>query len=117
MKNALPRRLLRLATFALTAAALAACDNPNSPPAHSTRLEIVVNSVDNSLTLIPVDSGAVRTVGLGSVAASPVTVAARERFAVVPEGIYPFATVVDLRTATVMGSVAHCTPSHTLAGT
>src|SRR4051812_19736054 len=108
MKNALPRRLLRLATLALAPAALAACDNPNTPGGRATRLEVVVNSVDNSLTLIPVDSAAptVRMVGLGSVSASPVTVAARKRFAVVPEGIYPFAAVVDLRAGTVAGSVA-----------
>ena len=108
MKNALPRRLLRLAFLALAPAALAACDNPATPSPRSTRLEVVVNSVDNSLTLIPVDSAApaVRTVGLGSVAASPVTVAARKRFAVVPEGIYPFATVVNLQTATVASTVA-----------
>ena len=108
MKNALPRRLLRLALLALSPGALAACDNPNDPPAQPTRLMVVVNSIDNSLTLIPVDSATatVRTVGLGSVAASPVTVAARKAVAVVPEGIYPFATVVDLRTATVRWTVA-----------
>jgi hypothetical protein len=101
MTNERTRRLLRLALCASAAAALAACDNPNSPHDKPTRLEIVVNSIDNSLTLIPVDSGAPHTVGLGSVAASPVTVAARKVFAVVPEGIYPFAAVVDLRTGTV----------------
>jgi len=109
MTNARTRRLLRLALLALAPGALAACDNnPNSPHGDPTRLEIVVNSVDNSLTLIPVDSTGVtpRTVGLGSVAASPVTVAARNAVAVVPEGIYPFATLVNLRSGTVAGSVA-----------
>ena len=108
MKIALPRRLLRLALVALAPAALPACDNPNTPNGTPTRVAVVVNSVDNSLTLIPVDSTSVtpRTVGLGSVAASPVTVAARKLFAVVPEGIYPFAAVVDLRLGTVRSSVA-----------
>jgi hypothetical protein len=108
MKNALPRRLLRLALLALAPAALAACDNPNSNEGTPTRVAVVVNSVDNSLTLVPVDSAGVqvRTVGLGSVAASPVTVAARKLFAVVPEGIYPFAAVVDLRLGTVRSAVA-----------
>ncbi|MFL5539738.1 MAG: hypothetical protein ACJ8J0_12135 [Longimicrobiaceae bacterium] len=108
MKNALPRRLLRLALLSAAALpALAACDNPNHPHGTPTRLEIVVNSVDNSLTLIPVDSATAtpRTVGLGSVAASPVTVAARGMFAVVPEGIYPFATIVNLRTGTATASL------------
>jgi len=109
MKNVLPRRLLRLALLAAAALpALAACDNPNTPRGTPARLAIVVNSVDNSLTLIPVDSAAVtpRTVGLGSVSASPVTVAARGAVAVVPEGVYPFATLVNLRSGTVAGSVA-----------
>ncbi|HEV7590614.1 MAG TPA: hypothetical protein VGO40_21070 [Longimicrobium sp.] len=103
MKNALPRRLLRLALLALAPSALAACDNPNTPRGASTRIAVVVNSVDNSLTLIPVDSATpqVRSVGLGSVSASPVTVAARKGIAVVPEGIYPFAMLVDLRLGVV----------------
>ena len=107
MKNALPRRLLRLTLLALAPAALAACDSPNAPRGVTTRIAVVLNSVDNSLTLIPVDSAApaVRTVGLGSVSASPVTVAARKGIAVVPEGIYPFAKLVDLRLG-VVASVA-----------
>jgi hypothetical protein len=109
MKNAPPRRLLRLALLLLAPAALAACDSTSAaPPPNPTRLEVVVNSIDNSVTLIPVDSTApvVRTVGLGSVAASPVTVAARKRYAVIPEGTYPFAAVVDLIGGTLAGSVA-----------
>lgn len=108
MKNAFPRRLLRLALLSAAALpALAACDNPNSPRNVAARLAIVVNSVDNSLTLIPVDSATAtpHTVGLGSVSASPVSVAARGEFAVVPEGIYPFATIVNLRTGMVTASL------------
>lgn len=108
MKTATTRRLARLAILALAPLALAACDNPNSPRGKPTHLEIIVNSVDNSLTLVSADSAGadVRTVGLGSVAASPVGAAARGTVAVVPEGIYPFATLVNLRTGTVAGSVA-----------
>jgi hypothetical protein len=108
MMTAPLRRLARLATLALAPAALAACDNPSASDGAATRLALIVNSVDNSLTLVDVDGdgGTPHSVGLGSVSASPVSVAARDGHAVVPEGIYPFATVVDLKTATVMGSVA-----------
>lgn len=102
------RRLVRLATLALAPAALAACDNPSHFGPEPARLAIIVNSVDNSLTLVDVDGDGsdVRSVGLGAVAASPVSVAARNGFAVVPGGIYPFATVVNLNTAAVAHSVA-----------
>jgi hypothetical protein len=108
MTNLRFRRLARIALLALAPVALAACDNPNSPHGNPTRLAVIVNSVDNSLTLVDVDGdgSGVRTVGLGSVAASPVSVAARNGIAVVPEGIYPFATLVNLRAGTVSGSVA-----------
>lgn len=107
MRIANLRRLTRLAVLALAPTALAACDNPSHFGAQPTRLAIIVNSVDNSLTLVDVDGDGsdVRNVGLGAVAASPVSVAARNELAVVPEGIYPFATVVDLRTATVARSI------------
>jgi hypothetical protein len=105
MKNAASRRAARLAALALSAAALAACSDGSGPNQHGspTHVEIVVNSVDNSVTLLTADStGAeARTVGLGSVQASPVGVAARAGVAVIPEGIYPFAAVVNLRAGTV----------------
>lgn len=108
MMNARFRRLARLAALALAPAALAGCDSTSASNPNPTRLAVIVNSVDNSLTLTDVDDNgtSLRTVGLGSVSASPVSVAARKGLAVVPEGIYPFATVVDLETATVARSIA-----------
>ena len=107
MNNARFRRLARLALLALAPAALAACDNPNDANGATTHLAVIVNSVDNSLTLVNVDGdgSGVRSVGLGAVSASPVSVAARNGMAVVPEGIYPFAIVVDLRAGTVARSI------------
>ncbi len=68
---------------------------------------LTVNSVENSLSLVPVDGTtgvAARTVGLGA-QGTPVGVAARGDRAVVPLGTYPFAAVVDLRAGTVLHTV------------
>ena len=98
-----PIRALRLAALALLPLAAACEDNPNVPEI-AERLVLTVNSVDNSLSLVPVEGGAssaVRTVGLGA-EGSPVGVAARGDRAVVPLGVYPFAAVVDLRAGTLL---------------
>jgi len=105
------RRNARLALLALApAVALAACsdtDNLLPPTDPAVRLEVIVNSTSNSLTIISTDSvtPVARTVNLGA-QGSPVSVAARGAYAVVPLGTYPFAAVVDLRTATVTHTVA-----------
>lgn len=94
------RRPARLALLAALSAAVAACgSDPISGGANFTRVEVIVNSVSNSLTLVSPDSLAPtgRTVSLGA-QGSPVNVAARGAYAVVPLGTYPFAAVVDLRT-------------------
>lgn len=104
-----PGRLARLASLALLPAALAACgsDPITGGGATYTRMEVIVNSISNTLTLVSADSVAPtgRSVSLGA-QGSPVTVAARGAFAVVPMGTYPFAAVVDLRTGTVTKNVA-----------
>jgi hypothetical protein len=100
-------RLSRLA--AVTAAAvLAGCGGDNVLPRSRTEsVEVVLNSVSNSLTLLSPDSvnPTVRTVGLGA-QGTPVGVAARGAFAVVPLGVYPFAAVVDLRSGVVIHTAA-----------
>jgi hypothetical protein len=108
MSNSIPRRLARLAALALLPAALAACsDDPIISGSSFTRLEVIVNSVSNSVTLVSADSvnPTVRTISLGA-QGSPVNAAARGAYAVVPLGIYPFASVLDLRTATVARTAA-----------
>ena len=104
MTNRIPRRLARLASLALLPAALAACgsDPITDGGATYTRMEVIVNSVSNTLTLVSADSVAPtpHSVNLGA-QGTPVTVAARGAYAVVPMGTYPFAAVVDLRAGTV----------------
>jgi hypothetical protein len=102
-----PSRTLALAAAALFALAACEGENPNVPRI-AERLVLTVNSVDLSLSLMPVDgtTGVVaRTVGLGA-QGTPVDVAARGDRAVVPLGTYPFAAVVDLRAGTLLHTVA-----------
>lgn len=105
MQNRVFRRLAALAAVALP---LAACDGGPSEPRIAERLVLTVNSVENSLSLVPVDGGSnvqVRTVGLGA-QGTPTGVSARGAYAVVPLGTYPFAAVVNLRTGEVQSRVA-----------
>ena len=67
----LARRFRRFAALlAAPALALAACsDGPsNTPPREVVAVSVVLNSVDNSLTLTPVQGNTAtsRTIGLGS---------------------------------------------------
>ncbi|HEX2208519.1 MAG TPA: hypothetical protein VHG93_12610 [Longimicrobium sp.] len=108
MPNRHFRRLAALAALALPLA-VAACegDGPNEPKI-AERLVLTVNSVERSLSLIPVGGGdgtASRSVGLGA-QGSPVGVSARGAYAVVPLGTYPFAAVVNLRTGQLEDRVA-----------
>jgi hypothetical protein len=108
MTNSIPRRLARLAAVALLPAAVAACGNdPIVSGSDFTRLELIVNSVSNSVTLVSADSvtPATRTISLGA-QGTPVGAAARGAHAVVPLGIYPFAAVLDLRSAAVTATTA-----------
>lgn len=101
------RRLAALAALAVLPLA-AACENDPNAPDIAERLVVVVNSVENSLSLVPQEGGSdaqARTVPLGA-QGSATGVAARGRWAVVPLGTYPFAAVVDLRTSAVTGTVA-----------
>jgi DNA-binding beta-propeller fold protein YncE len=62
---------------------------------------VVLNSIDLSITVFPVDSiTETRTVGLAQ-AGSPVTMAARNNRIVVPLGFFPAAAVVNLATSDV----------------
>jgi hypothetical protein len=107
MQNRFFRRLAALAALALSLGA-AACDGETNEPEIAERLVLTVNSIENSLSLIPVEGGSdaqVRAVGLGA-QGTPTGVSAQGAYAVVPMGTYPFAAVVNLRTGTVQSRVA-----------
>lgn len=99
---------LRATCLALPLLLLAGCgDSPTEPsPPETVELGVVVNSVDLSLTLFPVDSlSSTWTVGLGA-DGSPVGVSIRGELAAVPMGIVPVLKVVDLRAGAVIRSVS-----------
>ena len=103
----IPLSLRRLA-LVLAAAGLSACDGgPTGPdPSHAREVGVVLNSIDVTLTLFPVDSpDDVRTVVLAP-DGSPVGFAARGDLAVVPMGFLPALAVVDLKEGVVARSVA-----------
>jgi hypothetical protein len=88
--------------------ALAACDDDPAGPRRpsGTEAAVVVNSLENSVTVIPVDDPAGRyTIGV-SAEGSPTTVAASGGTAVVPLGLFPYAAVVDLAGRRVTHTVA-----------
>jgi hypothetical protein len=101
------RRLYALAAAAALPLA-AACEGDANEPEIAERLVVAVNSVGNTLSLVPVDGPAnvpTREVSLGA-QGSPVDMAVRGATAVVPMGTYPFALVVDLRAGAVTRAVA-----------
>ncbi len=92
-----PRRLVAY-LLAIPSILIAACDSNSTGPGTPDGVEVavVLNSVEVSLTVIPVDDPAgAFTIGL-SPEGTPEVVAVRGSVAVVPLGIYPFAAVVDL---------------------
>jgi hypothetical protein len=105
-KNPVIRRLARLAALAVVPAALAACSDSTGTRIVTSNLEVIVNSVDNSVTLVSADSVSPtpRLIGLGA-QGTPVAAAARKEWAVVPLGTYPFAAILNLRTGAVTQTV------------
>jgi hypothetical protein len=107
MQNRFFRRLAALAALALPLGAVA-CEGDPTEADIAERLVLTVNSVENSLSLVPIDGGndtQARTVGLGA-EGTPTGAAARGAYAVVPLGTYPAAAVVNLRTGALAGRVA-----------
>lgn len=85
----------------------AACDDdPNRPaPFEEREVGVVVNSVELSLTIFPVDDpSSTLTVGLAP-EGSPVGLALRNGVAAVPMGIFPAVVVVDVAEGTVLRTV------------
>lgn len=93
------RLIRRVAGFAALAAVSlsAACEKNPALSEGDYLAAVVVNSVDNTLSIVPLEGGdETRTVGLSQAAATPVDLAVRGNVAVVPLGSYPFAAVVNL---------------------
>jgi hypothetical protein len=89
--------MTRLAALAFATGILLGCADTNAPPPDPVELLLVVNRQANSLTIVPVDqSEGPVSVDLGTPRGAPRSVAARERFAVVPLGDVDAVAVVDL---------------------
>lgn len=95
MRTRLIRRLMGMAALAALSLS-AACERNPALPDPSEPVGVVVNSVDATLSIVPLRGGPSRTVGLAQAASTPVDLAVRGNVAVVPLGTYPFAAVVDL---------------------
>lgn len=96
-------RLIELIATLTVIAVVSGCNDDTTGPDRPAGAEVgvVVNSIELSLTVFPVDSPtATRTIGLAQ-AGSPVGLALRGRLAVVPLGFISAAAVVDLATESV----------------
>jgi hypothetical protein len=89
--------MTRIIPIVLATAFLLGCADTNAPPPDPIELLVAVNTQGGSLTIAPVDqSEGPVSVFLGNPRGAPTTVAARERYAVVPLGSVNAAVVVDL---------------------
>jgi hypothetical protein len=80
----------------------AACADPEGPLPVPSEVVLVVNSIESSLSVIPVNAtGSTYSIPLGGTTPTPVGVSASGAWAVVPMGLDHSATVVDLSTGTV----------------
>ena len=89
--------MTRLAPIALALGLLLGCADTNAPPPDPIELLAVVNSQANTVTIAPVDqSEAPIAVQLGNPRGLATSIAARDRFAIVPFGDIDEVAVVDL---------------------
>lgn len=80
---------------------IAACDDDPMGPAGPTGVEtaVVLNSVEISISVFPVDSPASSvTTGVGPDGSTPVTLAAHGELVAVPLGLFPALAIIDLST-------------------
>jgi len=78
------------------------CADPQAPLPAPSEVVLVVNSIESSLSVIPIRStGATYKIPLGGTTPTPVGVSALGGVAVVPMGLDHAATIVDLATGTV----------------
>lgn len=98
-------RLLAL-VLGLVLAVTGCVDGTGPEPIEPQPVGVVVNSVDNSLTVFPVDEpAAAETIGLGG-DGTPVGAAIAGSLVVVPLGLTPAAAVVDLRQGLLLHTIA-----------
>lgn len=105
-----PRLFTFVSTLALALSmvlGVTGCDDGVAPDAIEPQpVGVVVNSVDNSLTIFPVEAPESSvTIGLGG-DGTPVGAAVAGSLVVVPLGLTPAAAVVDLRQGVVLHTVA-----------
>lgn len=104
MMGPVPVRRILLGCLAASAVA---CADPEAPLPAPSEVVLVVNSLESSLSVIPVQStGATYKIPLGGTTPTPVGVSALGAYAVVPMGLDHAATVVNLST----GSVSRVVP-------
>ncbi len=104
MKTHLRSRCPAAFVLALT---VAACADPAAPLPAPSEVVLVVNSIESSLSVIPVNAtSSTYTIPLGGTTPTPVGVSALEGWAIVPMGLDHAATVVDLTS----GSVSRVVP-------
>jgi hypothetical protein len=93
----------RPAAVAFALGILAGCADTNALPPDPIELFVVANTEGNTLTMAPVDqSQAPLTIQLGSPRGRPMSVAAVDRFAMVPMGDIDQVAVVDLTQRTAL---------------
>lgn len=100
--------LLVLTLWAVLGACGESSPTDSEPPPEARELAVVVNSIEVTLTLFDVEdpTGSLRTVELGVPDATPVGASARAGRALVPMGVVPTASVVDLTTGVVTRTLA-----------
>jgi hypothetical protein len=90
--------MTRLAPTALALGLLLGCADTNALPPDPVELLVAANSQGNSLTIVPVDqSEAPTAVQLGTPRGRPMSLAAVDRYAIVPMGDIDQVAVVDLQ--------------------
>ncbi|MEZ4412686.1 MAG: hypothetical protein R2910_06870 [Gemmatimonadales bacterium] len=93
---------LRSVFFACLSASVVGCADPEAPLPAPSEVVLVVNSIESSLSVIPIHStSATYKIPLGGTTPTPVGVSALGAYAVVPMGVDHAATIVDLATGTV----------------
>ncbi len=98
---------LRRTLVGSLAALVSACADPEAPLPTPSEVVLVVNSIESSLSVVPVDAlGSTYTIPLGGTTPTPVGVSALGGYAVVPMGVDHAVTVVDLSA----GSVSRVVP-------